>query len=244
MRVIPVLDLMDGVVVRGIGGERDGYRPIVSRLTSSAEPLDVAGAIRDEFGISEFYVADLDAIMRDAPHWDVMRDLSRSGFRLMVDAGLRDLTRGEQMLECGAMQIIAALETSTGPGHVRELVERLGADRVIFSLDLREGKSLGNAAEWSSDPGEVAAAAYDCGVRSMIVLDLAGVGRAAGVRTMGLCRQLMGEYDDLKIITGGGVRSREDLDAVRREGVDGVLVASAIHNGQLMPSDLSPLAPG
>ncbi|MFM8221178.1 MAG: nickel transporter, partial [Planctomycetaceae bacterium] len=45
MQVIPVLDLLGGVVVRGVAGQRDSYRPIVSQLVDGAEPLAVARAL-------------------------------------------------------------------------------------------------------------------------------------------------------------------------------------------------------
>lgn len=240
MRIIPVLDLMGGLVVRGVGGLRESYRPIVSRLVDSAEPQDVAAAIRNEYGIGEFYIADLDAIMHDAPQWDALRALSGGGFQLLVDAGLRETTRAEQLLECGAAQVIAALETSPGPDHLRALLEKAGADRIVFSLDLKDGRPLGNQSAWSTDPDRVAAIAYECGVRSMIVLDLAAVGQGAGLLTLQLCRRLRKRFDDLEVITGGGVRSAADLDEPRRAGVDGLLVASALHNGQLTRADLMP----
>lgn len=237
MRVIPVLDLMDGVVVRGVGGQRESYRPIVSRLVDSAAPLDVAAAIRDEFGFSEIYVADLDAIMHDTPQWDVLRELSRSGFQLLVDAGLRDTARAEKLLECGVGQVIAALETSPGREHLRALIEKAGADRIAFSLDLREGRPLGNTSAWGTDPMQIAAVGYECGVRSTIVLDLAGVGSESGLLTLELCRRLRNRFADLEIITGGGVRSASDIEELRRADVDGVLVASALHNGELQADD-------
>ena len=67
MQILPVLDIMRGQVVRGVGGRRHEYRPIVSRLTASASPLDVAGAIRAHFGRDEFYLADLDPIAGGGP---------------------------------------------------------------------------------------------------------------------------------------------------------------------------------
>ncbi|MFO0865589.1 MAG: HisA/HisF-related TIM barrel protein [Gemmataceae bacterium] len=68
MRIIPVLDLLHGQVVRGIAGQRDHYRPIVSRWTTSADPLTVAQSLRDAFGLTHFYVADLDAILQRKPN--------------------------------------------------------------------------------------------------------------------------------------------------------------------------------
>src|SRR3954451_24567824 len=46
MQIIPVLDIQGGIVVRAIGGRRSEYRPLVSRLTDSTEPLAVAHAMR------------------------------------------------------------------------------------------------------------------------------------------------------------------------------------------------------
>ena len=62
MRIIPVLDLLKGQIVRGIAGQRQEYRPIVSKLSASSNPLDVARAFRDHLNFTLFYLADLDAI--------------------------------------------------------------------------------------------------------------------------------------------------------------------------------------
>jgi len=67
MKILPVLDVMGGVVVRGIAGRRSEYRPIVSRLTASTDPGDVAEAFRQHFGFDQLYLADLDALADRPP---------------------------------------------------------------------------------------------------------------------------------------------------------------------------------
>ena len=67
MRILPVIDLKGGLVVRGVAGRRQEYRPVVSRLTPSSRPIDVAGAFRDHLGLDHLYLADLDAIAGAAP---------------------------------------------------------------------------------------------------------------------------------------------------------------------------------
>ena len=49
LRIIPVIDLMNGLAVRGVAGRRDQYRPIISQLTPSAKLLDVAAALVERF---------------------------------------------------------------------------------------------------------------------------------------------------------------------------------------------------
>ena len=56
--------------------------------------------------------------------------------------------------------------------------------------------------------------------------------------TVPLCRQLRAECRDVEIITGGGVRHAGDLAELAAVGVDGVLVASALHDGALSAVDL------
>jgi phosphoribosylformimino-5-aminoimidazole carboxamide ribotide isomerase len=267
MRVIPVLDLMRGEVVRGVGGRRDEYRAIRSRLVDSARPQDVARAFRTRLGMTQLYVADLDALRGGAPQIGQIADLAGDGFELFVDAGLRDIERGHALLEAGAVRVIAALETSAGPGHLRAAVRELGRERITFSLDLKAGRLLGDAAAWGmaadsegSVPGynsvprlrvglqcgapcapaplEIALRAVECGVTSVIVLDLAGVGEGQGVPTIPLCRQLRTVCGNVEIITGGGVRHAGDLAQLAATGVDGVLVASALHDGALSADDL------
>jgi phosphoribosylformimino-5-aminoimidazole carboxamide ribotide isomerase len=243
MRLIPVLDLKSGVVVRGVGGRRDEYRPIQSRVARSAEPVEVAESLRDQFGFREFYIADLDAIAGAPPHQAVIRDLVRRDLRLLIDAGLRDVETGRNLLNEGADRVIAALETSPGPQHLRSLLDALGPDRVTFSLDMKAGALLTQGDNWASGATgsassalDIAARVLECGVQSLIVLDLAGVGEGRGVPTLDLCRAVRAMSPDVELITGGGVRNQADLESLADAGVTGVLIASALHDGSLTPA--------
>ncbi len=45
MQVIPVMDLLDGLIVRAYRGERNKYRPMESPLVNSPHPVKVAKAL-------------------------------------------------------------------------------------------------------------------------------------------------------------------------------------------------------
>jgi phosphoribosylformimino-5-aminoimidazole carboxamide ribotide isomerase len=264
LNTIPVIDIRHGVVVRGVAGERDSYRPVQSRLTPSHAVVDVAEAIRAEFGLHELYVADLDAILDDSPHVELYRELAGRGFHLTVDAGLRDLQRAATLFAAGVQSVVAGLETIPGPQLLRELTGEFGPDRVLFSLDLKNGRPLfapvggrgwseamprlGTAPTGASSaslrpapatpPLDIAAAAYDAGIRCLIVLDLAAVGTGNGLSTLPLCREIQNRFPDVHVITGGGVRDREDLRELNRSGLHAVLIATALHNGSITRDDL------
>src|SRR4051794_41521781 len=121
MRLIPVLDVMNGVVVRGIGGRRSEYQPIVGRLTSSTDPVEVARALVDTFRPAELYLADLDAIAGAAPAVVVYEAIRELGVRLWVDSGVHDGPGAERVAAAGC-DVIAGLETVPGPDALRDIV--------------------------------------------------------------------------------------------------------------------------
>jgi phosphoribosylformimino-5-aminoimidazole carboxamide ribotide isomerase len=243
MRILPVLDLLGGVVVRGVAGRRAEYRPVVSRLVSVAEPTAVAEALRDNFGLSELYVADLDAIADAAPSLPVYRALLRRGFRLWVDAGVRDRERAD-MLASEGLGVVAGLETLAGPAALAD-VHAAHADRAVFSLDLRGGVPTGDRSAWdAADAWAIACRAVALGARRLLVLDLARVGVSSGTGTDTLCSRLVSSFDRLEVWAGGGVRNVDDLYCLQSAGVTAVLVASALHDGDVTPRELLALRRG
>ena len=251
MRVIPVIDLMAGQVVRGIAGRRETYRPLRGRLTDSASPLDVAAALVEKFGIRDFYLADLDAIAGAMPAFDTYRALFDLGLRLIVDAGLADRQQAQELAEFTQAQpaltgVIAGLESLGNLKDLEGFHHVFGADRLIFSLDLMGGTPRTVIPALAAEPPhEIAAAAVHYGVRRLIVLDLAQVGSDSGSSTLDLCRRLRDDHASAKsarfeIISGGGVRGAADLQSLASAGCDGALVASALHDGKLTSADLRP----
>ncbi len=251
MRVIPVIDLMRGQVVRGIAGRRSEYRPVESQLASGSDPAEI-GLAFVRMGMPCVYVADLDAIGSDVdraePAWDCYRALLDVGVDLWVDAGLRDERAAEQLARFehrgrGIGGVVAGLETLGDPATLERLLDVIGAARLVFSLDLRNGQLLANSDAWRGHSAlECGQLAVSAGVRRMIVLDVAAVGVDAGVPTLGLCGALRRLAPSLEIVSGGGVRSTDDLMLLANAGCDGALVASALHDGRITADDLKRLA--
>lgn len=239
MQVLPVLDLLHGNVVRGVGGRRDEYQPVKSRLVARSDALSVARAFRDLLGLTRLYIADLDAILHDQPNLEVYRSLAQEGFELLVDAGLRSVESAESILSAGATQLIAGLETWPGPDELTCLCNQVGTERVIFSLDLKNGQALGDLRLWNTDdPCQIGCRAAGAGVAELIVLDLAQVGGRSGISTVNLCRDILERFAGLRVITGGGVRDVSDLLRLQKSGINAVLVASSLHDGNISREDL------
>jgi len=243
MRVLPVIDLMHGHVVRGIAGERENYRPIQSRLASDARPESIARAFA-EHGFRECYVADLDAIAGGEPHWDAFADLVRSGLALWVDAGCAEQALANELAAfevtgLGFKKILVGLESLESPEDLSKLAQCIGSDRMAFSLDLKRGHPLTRMAAWRElEPMEIAQRVCANGVRSLVILDLAAVGTHGGPATASLCEKLRKTAPEIELISGGGVRHVDDLRAFAAAGCDYALVASALHDGRITRQEL------
>ena len=240
MRIIPVLDLLDSVVVRGVAGQRSEYRPVESCFAESAAAVDVALGIRRTFGLNQLYVADLDAILNREPNWQVYQQLVDLEFELLIDAGVSTAVDVAGVLAAGAKQVIVGLETWPLLSSLELLLTTAGEENIIFSLDLKDGIPVSKFRDMTSvNPADIGASVLEAGVREMIVLDLGTVGTKTGLPTLELCRELNDFAPKSRLITGGGVRNSDDLKQLTGEPIEGVLVASALHDGSITVEDIS-----
>lgn len=242
MQIVPVIDLLGGQVVRGVGGRRHEYRPIQSLLCPEPEPLLVARAFQ-ALGFSTVYLADLDAIQTGNANLPCYEQLLRLGLDLWIDAGLTSAAQAAALARFevdgrAITGVVAGLESLDHPRTLADICNEVGPGRLIFSLDLKHGTPLVGSAAWHGlTAAQIAALALRAGVRRMIVLDLAQVGMGSGTGTVPLCRTLRSLAAELQIVAGGGVRGPADLDALARADCDAALVASALHDGRLAPQD-------
>lgn len=247
MQIVPVIDLKRGKVVRGIGGRRDEYRPIVSSLTAGSDPGAIASALVAQFAPTTIYVADLDAIETGEADIACWRAIAATGAKLWIDAGIGNLHRARYVVETlGRVGIsgspVIGLESLASIDVLDEIVLAVGPD-ALFGLDLRDGVPLArNSADQQLTPIDWAAAAVSAGFSRMLILDLADVGTGHGTRTLELCRRLKAEYPRLELISGGGVRHVGDLRDLAAAGCSAALVASALHDGRITREECDALA--
>ena len=245
--VIPVLDLMIGQVVLARGGHRDQYTPIHTKLTTSSDPLTVARAMFGQTGCECLYLADLDCHEGASPNWVVYEDLLRAGFRIWVDA---DWLTGERLeilakeFSRQSIRPIVSTESMTDMAQMEQL-GNLVANGLspIFSIDAKGEKVLSKTDslhEWT--PIRLAEQAVANGVETIIYLDLECVGTDGGTaKTTSVIRNIKNTLPSVSLISGGGVRSVDDAAELVNGGCQHVLVASAIHNCQLRPDDITQL---
>jgi len=252
MQIIPVLDIAGGIAVHGRAGDRNSYLPVDSVLAPGAtgDAMAMLQAFHSTLGLHQCYVADLDAIQGGLVQRGLLRELAefQPGFAggLMVDAGTQLPEGALEVLSCGASDVVVGLETLRSFVDLQSIIELVGPSAVVFSLDLRLGRPilspvLEKDLRGKPDPLALAQRAVDAGVVSLLVLDLGRVGTGEGV-DLRLIETLRRSFPGRRLLAGGGVRTRTDLERMRDSGCNGALVASALHSGSLTAGDVAAVA--
>ena len=239
--LLGVVDLRGGLAVRARGGRRDRYEPIenvAGEIIQTGDARALACQYVERFGLPALYVADLDAIDRRQPQHAQVRAIASAGAPVWLDAGIDSIDDARGALVCGASRLIVGLETLPSFHVLESIVQDAGRERVVFSLDLRDGRPIATIPELARHtPHDLAAQAADAGVVAVIVLDLARVGSGSGLDLEMLAR-IRDRVPSAGLYAGGGVRSIGDIEQLRSSGCDGALVASALLDGQITRRDL------
>ncbi len=237
LKVIPVIDVLNGEAVHAVKGKRSEYKPLESILFRSVEPVEIARAFKT-LGFSELYIADLDAIIDCSADFGVFKHVAEeTGLRLIVDAGITNIERAQKLFSNNISKLIIGTETLQTKKFVEHAVEIFGSDRVVVSLDLKGDKIIVKLGfDGCKNPICLLKDFRQIGVSQVIVLDLARVGSDEGVN-MDFIKKAIEEVG-VDIYVGGGVRDIHDLVELKKLGVSGALVATALHTGKISISQL------
>ena len=217
----PSIDLRGGRVVRLHQGDFDQETVYGDDPVAVARSFEAAGA-------PWIHVVDLDAARRTGSNRDVVVAVASSvSVPVQAGGGIRDAS----LLDDGVARVVLGSITIDEP----EVAPALAAShpgRIAVGLDHRNGEVRFRG--WEQTTGrqlhDVARELAVPGVAAFVVTDIARDGALAGPDVEGL-RALL-RVTDVPVIASGGVRSLDDLVALRALGVAGVIVGKAIYEGR------------
>jgi phosphoribosylformimino-5-aminoimidazole carboxamide ribotide isomerase len=133
VRIIGVIDLLDGAAVHAVRGLRQQYEPVHS---VGGDALALARGYAG-MGVHELYAADLDAIRGHGANDALASAIAARCEALWLDAGISSVGRARHAIALGAARVIVGLETLSSYSALALICADIGDDRVAFSLDLR-----------------------------------------------------------------------------------------------------------
>jgi phosphoribosylformimino-5-aminoimidazole carboxamide ribotide isomerase len=213
--LIPSIDLLGGRIVQLVQGEKlrlafDDFEYWIEKF--SKFPL--------------VQLIDLDAAMRQGDNSELVAQIAR---RLPVQAGggIRSIERARQVLDAGARRVIIGSALFAEQGRVdvefaSALAAGVGAERVVAGIDTKNGKIAvkGWKALVALTPDE-AIPQLEAHVGAFLYTHVDGEGLMQGfpIETAARLRKLTQK----NLIVAGGIRSRQEVDALDALGADAVV---------------------
>ncbi len=220
-RIIFVLDIFNGNVVHAVRGERARYQPIKgSRICNSSAPLDIISALAP----NEVYIADLDRLQGLGDNFEQIKRISEKT-RTMVDIGVENMADIEKCAKI-ADTIILGTETASFD-LIKDACKRFPG-RINVSIDMKNRRVLTRDRKMDIQPKELVELLNGQNIRDIIILELSKVGTGSGVDV-----DFLKEMGSRNILVGGGIRDMHDINALKKIGAGGALVATAVHDGKI-----------
>ncbi|MEQ8823613.1 MAG: HisA/HisF-related TIM barrel protein [Filomicrobium sp.] len=233
MRIVPVMDLKNGHVVRAVRGDRKNYQPLETPLApGSSEVTDVAAGLLNYFPqFRSLYVADLDGIEGRGADMDAIEALSQAhpDIEILLDNGaagpaaLSALERFQNVLP------VVGAESLTSRTDLEEIREVRGG-AFALSLDWRGATMLG-------PPDIYTEPALWPEIVIVMTLDRVGARQGPDFERVKWVKQMAG---DREVFCAGGVRGLNDLQQAAQLGCS-TLIATSIHDGTVSRAELSEL---
>jgi phosphoribosylformimino-5-aminoimidazole carboxamide ribotide isomerase len=228
MQIIPVIDLQNGVVVHARLGDRKNYAPLISVICKKPELFEAIETYHRLFGFDVIYIADLNAITGQGNNQDILNEalVKYPKIRFWIDAGYPS-THFNLKRYGNYLPVVGSESLQDDTLNVIKIFDK----NLVLSLDFDASgpigtKQLFNSPEYWPD--------------NVIIMTLAKVGSNSGPDLEKLA-DYQNRYPKWQFIAAGGIRNTADLNALKNIGIEHALVATALHNGSLKPSDISGL---
>ncbi|OJJ22508.1 1-(5-phosphoribosyl)-5-[(5-phosphoribosylamino)methylideneamino]imidazole-4-carboxamide isomerase [marine bacterium AO1-C] len=238
IQIIPAIDIINGQCVRLTQGDYDQKR------VYDKDPVEMAQKYQDE-GFQRLHVVDLDGAKSGAPKHLALVEQMAAKTNLTIDygGGIKTAAQVQSVLDAGAtMANIGSLAVKQ-PEVFKSWLQQFGADKILLASDVKGEKIAINA--WQ-DESEVSI--YDfitdfipSGLNQFFCTDVSKDGLLQGV-ALDLYQNLRERFPEMTIIASGGVASMQDIEALDKAGIDGVIVGKAIYENRISLEELKAYA--
>ncbi|MEM9403559.1 MAG: imidazole glycerol phosphate synthase subunit HisF [Pseudomonadota bacterium] len=238
-RLIPCLDVRDGVVVKGV--QFRNHRVV-------GDIIELAARYCEE-GADELVFYDITASPdgRTVDRSWVSRVAAQLDIPFCVAGGIRSIHDAEDVLNKGADKISVNSPALENPALVTDLAKRFGSQCVVLGVDSREENGDYLVYQYTGDPDKTTAArrrtidwvreAQQLGAGEIVLncMNQDGVRKGYDVAQLAAVREVC----EVPLIASGGAGVPEHfLEVFNQARVDGALAASVFHSAAIFIPDL------
>jgi phosphoribosylformimino-5-aminoimidazole carboxamide ribotide isomerase len=211
IEVIPAVDVLGDGAVRL---ERGGYEDVVER---AGAPVALA-ARWVEAGARRLHLVDLDGARGGPLRPELVREIAALGVPVQASGGIRSLADAQTLLEAGADRVVVGTAAWPDPTGWFGLGESL-----VLAVDVLDG--VVRTSGWTRSAGLTLTEALERAHGARILVTAIDRDGTLGGPDLELVRAAaVGR----RVIAAGGVRSPEDVLALRTAGAEAVVAGRAL----------------
>lgn len=224
MRIYPVIDIKGGLCVRMKQGNI--YNPeIYSRF-----PVQMAQKF-EQLGASYLHIIDLDGAMTGrSANDDIIKEIKDvTSIPFQVGGGIRTIKDIETKLLLGAERVIIGTKAVTDMAFVKEAIRLFGPDKIVIGVDsFNDMIAIEGWGKLSSlEVLPFAKRMKESGVNTIVYTDILKDGMMTGPSIEKAKR--IKDKTGLSVILSGGVSSLKDIETMKQNGLDGIVVGKALY---------------
>ena len=230
MIIFPAIDIRGGKCVRLFKGD------FQQETVFSDSPADMARKWQAQ-GAEYLHLVDLDgALAGSSQNLAAIEEILKVvDIPTELGGGIRSMEQIDQLLAMGITRVIFGSVAVKNPDLVREACTKYG-ERIVVGIDAKDGIVAVEGWGESGNIGvvELAKKMKDAGVKTIIYTDISRDGTLSGVNVEATIK--LAQESGVKIVASGGVKSLEDIKALKKQeavGIEGVIAGKSIYMGTL-----------
>ena len=227
MIILPAIDIIDRKPVRLYQGDYAQKEIVGSSVMELAKNFEQSGA-------EYIHLVDLDGAKegKRVNHEIILETAHALDVPVEVGGGIRTMAQIESYLENGIDRVILGTSAMEDPQLLQDALRRYG-ERIAMGIDCRDGLVYGRGWLEASELHYITFAKQleEMGVQTVIVTDISKDGTLSGPNTDMLAA--LKEQSGMRIIASGGIRSIEDIAALKQLGLYGAITGKAMYHGTL-----------
>jgi len=195
-------------------------------------PAETARKWRAE-GATKLHIIDLDAAFGTGDNLSVIAEIAESiKLPIQVGGGIRTIETAQKLLTMGIKQVILGALAFSNPKAITRIQQEFGTEAVIVALDNKDGKIMVEGWKTPTTLGvkEALEKFTALKVTTFLVTSITKDGTLSGPDLETLSEAC--QYPNVEIIAAGGISSLNDLAALKRVGVEGVVIGKALYEGR------------
>lgn len=227
MIIFPAIDIKDNSCVRLTQGDFNRVK------VYSEDPASVAKMWEEE-GAQFLHLVDLDGARSESlVNKKSIEEIVKVGVPVQIGGGIRNLEKVDYLLGLGVNRVILGTAAIENPELVKELLRIYGNEKIVVSIDAKEGKVATRGWEFVSevDSIELCKSLEAMGIKTIVYTDIAKDGMLEGPNFQ-IYERIM-EETGLNVIVSGGVASLEDIERLKRINPYGLIIGKAFYDNLL-----------